>query len=210
MIQNSSGNGGLSNGHGSLQGSSWPSPPSNDKWLMSLLPPHASPSTPIRHEKSLVTGNVLPSQSLLVQNQHHNPLPYPNLSAFGLWETCKQEKGPVSIATDVPPSPVVAESGCKIFGISLTDSASVVKGNKHNNTNNVQSGESDEDQNKGEQSQAMEPEMPRSDATSDQFERLDQSTVESRIHSTRSCTKVMAILLSFTMLIINLFFYREI
>jgi hypothetical protein len=127
----------------------------------------------------------------LVQKQHHVPLSYPDISSFALWETSKQEKGALNNVADMPPSPVVAESGCKLFGISLTDSPSVPNGNKHNL---VQSGESDEDPNKGEQSQAMEPEMPRSDATSDQLERLDQNTVESRSHSMRSCTKVTNIL----------------
>eukprot|EP00250_Pteridium_aquilinum_P011823 c20330_g1_i1 orf=342-2801(+) len=181
--------------HSLLQGSAWPAP-SNDsssKWFMSILPQHPSQGTPIRQEKSLVTGNVPVAPS--PQHQHSHPLSYhyPNFSSFPMWETSKHETPAVS----VPPTPVVAESGCKLFGISLTGIPPVAKMSK---PNNLGAPECEEVSPKAEVAclqpnvQATEPDVSKhikSDASSEQ-ERLDQNTLESRTsHSTRSRTKVI-------------------
>nr|ARR29290.1 auxin response factor 2 [Cyrtomium guizhouense] len=180
--------------HSLLQGSNsgWPTP-SNEatsKWFMSFLPQHPSPSTPIRQEKSLVTGNVPVAPA--PQLQHHHPLSYPPFSSFPMWETPKQE----SPAASMPP-PVVAESGCKLFGISLTD---IPPGAKSNKANNLPGPDCEEVPPKCDVA-CFQPNVQstehdalthiKSDASSEQ-ERLDQNTLETRTcHSTRSRTKVI-------------------
>ncbi|MCO5608168.1 hypothetical protein L7F22_062374 [Adiantum nelumboides] len=114
---------GASSHHGLLQGSAWPPSHSiegsSTNWLMSLGPQHSTSSTQLQEEKSLVTGNVPVPPAL----QHHHAVSYSNFSPFPLWETHKQEVA-------APPTPVVAESGCKLFGISLTDIPASAKANK--------------------------------------------------------------------------------
>ncbi|KAI5066013.1 hypothetical protein GOP47_0018637 [Adiantum capillus-veneris] len=182
---------GATSHHSLLQGSPWPPAPSNEgstKWLMSLRPQHSSTSPQIQQEKSLVTGNVLMPPPPLSQQQH--PLAYPNFSPFPLWETHKQE-----IAA--PPTPVVAESGCKLFGISLTDISASAKAIKPNKL----AAPDCEDATKGDVvhaqlnmqggSETDAQKHIKSDASSEQ-DRADHNALDSRtIHSTRSRIKVI-------------------
>lgn len=174
--------------HSLFQGSGWSPAPSNEgasRRFASLLPPQSSLSTQIRKGNSLVTGNVLVPPA--PQPQHHHPPSYLNYSPYPSWESQKQE-------VPAPPTPVVAESGCKLFGILLTDIPPNAKANKPNTLTGLDC----EDAKKGDVamnaqggSEADLLKHIKSDASSEQ-ERVEHSAMDSRTNtSTRSCIKVI-------------------
>lgn len=167
-----------------IQGSSWPSNDMQPAWLMPLMPPHSGFSgSTAGLEKSLVTVNPT------------HPTSYMAAPTFSAWERPKQERD------DTMSTVTIVENSCKLFGISLTESAPPVSGARTAKMASAPAAEEDDTNSEAVLSQQpyihvrdAEGSKPgKSDAASEQ-EWLDQSVsreVDSRSHSVRSCTKVI-------------------
>ena len=136
-------------GHGLLHGSTWTS-------LLSFKPNPGSSNAPNLLDKPLVTTGTVQQQHQHQHQQHHYHQPQPqhqhqyqhqqrqqqqqqqqqslnmhSNSSFALWEASSQHEKVASIPVPpMTPTPVI-ESGCKIFGVSLTDTLGCPKPSKH-------------------------------------------------------------------------------